>query len=104
MTEREKQDLQDTRRDVWRDQHGKCHVCEKVMMPDSMQLAHRIPQSKWALRKYGKRVIHHRANLRGVCWLECNDAVSISNHPVECDDLAMRIQLALDRRPLEVKP
>ncbi len=49
----------------------------------SSQLAHRIPQTKRNKKHYGEAVIHHELNLVPVCCLECNDAQSISNHPVE---------------------
>lgn len=76
---------------------GKCWVCRKPV-PWPGQLAHRIPQSRAMLRRYGVAVIHHPINLRLVCGLACNDAVSISNHPVQERELVRRIEYEI-RRP-----
>lgn len=65
----------------------RCRVCGKP----ATQLAHRIPQTKQNVKHYGERVIHHPYNLAWVCGLACNDAVSISNHPVDRARLLARI-------------
>lgn len=71
------------------EQKGRCGICHAAPMT---QLAHRIPQSKPMLRKYGSQVINHRRNLVGVCCLACNDKASISNHPLEIDKLVTEIR------------
>lgn len=67
----------------------RCPVCGELMM--TSQIAHRIPQTKANLRRYGEAVIHHEYNLERVCGLGCNDAVSISNHPLAKSALLVRI-------------
>jgi hypothetical protein len=72
------------------EQDWRCPVCgEPVGLAD--ELAHRIPQRKWCIAKYGPRIIHHRDNLVLTHTGTCNDAVSISNHPLEMERLAQSI-------------
>jgi hypothetical protein len=97
MTARERLAYEELYRQVEEDQHGGC-FCGRPMN----QLAHKIPQSRPMIRKYGKEVIHHRDNVVGVCCLECNDAVSISNHPVLIERLAVEIQRELGKPVVEV--
>ena len=49
------------------------------------------------MKQYGPRVIHHPLNLVLTHRGACNDAVSISNHPVEVDRLAARIRKELKK-------
>jgi len=60
------------------------------------QLAHRIPQTKANLKKYGKKIIHNQKNLTLTCCLECDAAVSISNNPGAIKKLIGRIESCLD--------
>jgi 5-methylcytosine-specific restriction endonuclease McrA len=62
-----------------------CVVCGRPLTSGVPQLAHRIGQTVGNLRQYGKRVIHHPANLASVCSLECNSAVDITRIPTEVD-------------------
>lgn len=103
MTERERFAFEELKRELLRE-HPICQVCGKR---PSTQCAHRIPKDKPNLRKYGKRIVHHRLNILAVCSLACNDAVSISNHPEEIKALVERIRGELDRErtggiPVEV--
>jgi len=66
-------------------------VCGEPVTVNGGELAHRIPQRKWCLAKYGPRIIHHRDNLVLIHPGACNDAVSISNHPLEMERLAQSI-------------
>jgi len=86
--ERDRDVYMDIYQTVVMDQKGRCGVCKQAPI---IQLAHRIPQSKAMIRKYGKAVIHHRRNLVGVCCLACNDKASISNHPVAIAKLVAAI-------------
>jgi hypothetical protein len=80
----------------------RCVVCYKHALDG--QLAHLIPQGKYGkavirrvLRKHGwpdtwwRRVMHSPMNMRLTCSLECNSAVSISNHPLEMEALVVEI-------------
>jgi 5-methylcytosine-specific restriction endonuclease McrA len=51
-------------RDGWR--------CQYCGAGGHLQLAHRVPQTKANLRKYGVHVIHHPDNLTTTCP-RCND-------------------------------
>ena len=88
-------------RRVWREQRGECHVCGKRLMLDEMELAHRVPQDKPMLRRYGEGRIHHRRNLRGVCRGAdaCNSGVSLRNHPQ--DEARLMAEIDEDRKPGE---
>jgi len=73
-----------TRRQLWREQHGKCGHCGCTLLQgpyDVWQLAHVLPQDKPMLKLYGEAVIHHPLNLRLVCSEYCNARVSMRNHP-----------------------
>lgn len=43
------------------------------------QIAHIIAKTKVNIKKYGKEIIHHKANLRSVCSLECNAEIMIGD-------------------------
>lgn len=60
-------------RDQWR-----CRVCGAPVTTTTAQLAHRIPQSKAMIKKYGKEIIHHPGNLLTTCSLECNNKVQVN--------------------------
>jgi hypothetical protein len=86
------------RQRLWERQAGRCAACGRIGDgPESMEAAHLIPQSEWALGKWGANIIHHDLNIRLVCRgrSECNDAVSISNQPRSCDRLAEEIRRVL---------
>lgn len=75
-------------------------VCGAMVYPMQCQLAHRIPQRKNMMARYGAAVIHHEKNLVAVCSLRCNDSVSISNHPLLIEELVAEIQGAIDEENL----
>ncbi len=79
---------------------GQCEVCHQPLALSDCQLAHRIPQTKYNLRTYGKTVLHHEYNLAAVCSLGCNSAVLLSpaTHPIEAKALIGRIQKNIEER------
>ena len=92
-------DLMAVRHNKWREAGGRCEVCRKPTPLHLGQLAHRIPQRKWCVKKWGADVIHHPLNLAWTCSLECNAAVSIGGWPVRCAELVEEIRSAMDDRP-----
>jgi hypothetical protein len=66
---------------------------------ESAQLAHKIPETKWAIRKYGFAVIDHVRNKAMTHPDYCNDQQNIQNWPLACDQLAEQIrkEIALGR-------
>lgn len=72
MTTRERIALDELRIQIHARSGGRCEVCGKPIAVTETQLAHRIPQSKMNLKKYGKEIIHHRMNLAATCSLRCN--------------------------------
>lgn len=66
------------RMEIFERDHFTC-ICQKsIMAHGTPQLAHRIPQRKHLLRRFGKDVIHHPVNMVSTCSLECNAEVSIA--------------------------
>lgn len=82
----------ETRTLVYNRAGGHCEVCGKLLGFLEYQMAHRIPQRQWLIRKYGEEVIHHYLNMAATCGLICNNKVSIGNHPVEIDKLVQEIK------------
>lgn len=79
---------------LYRAQGGRCAYCGTWLRPYEGELAHRIPQRKHMIRKYGAAVIHHPDNLAIVCRgsARCNSAMSIGGHPMEIDALVRSIR------------
>jgi len=84
MTDREAFEVIEKIRRKADDQGWICPVCNRNLYGAGTdpQWAHRIPQSKANIKKYGKDVIHHRLNGVVVCSLACNQAVSVRNEPI----------------------
>ena len=76
---------------------SRCEVCGKQLTLESCQLAHRIPKTKYNLKTYGAKVIHHDLNLAVVCSLRCNSAVlcNIATNPVEAGRIISEIREAI---------
>ena len=91
MTAREKDKLNEEKEIAIRLQKY-CAVCGRPLK--IAQWAHRINKSRVNIRKYGKKVIHHRFNLVLVCSLRCNAAVSLSPaaNPVPAEELVKKIR------------
>jgi hypothetical protein len=65
------------------------------------ELAHRIPEAKWAIRKWGWAVIDHDKN-KGITHRgPCNDAQNIQNDPLECEELAAEINKDLSKTTVQ---
>ena len=65
--------------------------CRERIGLDS-QLAHRIPQRKWCISRWGLEVIHHPDNMVLVCSLACNAAVQLNPISLEAKALAAEIR------------
>lgn len=95
MTGREQLKYEQTRIDVYNRAHGRCEECGAPIQYDTYQMAHKIPQSKMYLKKYGKEVIHHRLNFSATCSLICNGRSSIGCWPLKIDELVLEIRQEL---------
>ena len=74
-------------------QGGRCAVCGEMLDWMTFHAAHRIPQRKHWLRRYGKDVIHHPDNFFATCPTDrCNNAISIGNNRMRADDIAEEIE------------
>jgi hypothetical protein len=86
-------EIGDTFRAIFAREYGCCEVCGlSANRYGTAQLAHRIPQGKRWLRKYGAEVIHSPLNMALTCSLKCNGAVDIRNHPIEIAALVAKIK------------
>lgn len=70
---------------------GKCERCGKQLNKGIPQLAHIIPQKKWALARYGDDVVHHYNNMKITCSQKCNSSYSLGNNTYKCDQQARRL-------------
>lgn len=95
MTGKEQLEYAETRAYVYNRAGGYCQVCGNRLNWQTFQLAHKIPQDKRNVKRWGKKVIHHPLNLKATCSQSCNDRVSIRNHPVAQMELIQRIKEAL---------
>lgn len=75
----------------YNEQGGRCYICHAPLHDGNMQLAHRIPQRKWCLKKWGAAVIHHPKNMVLVCGLECNARAQLNPESLEAEVLAKTI-------------
>ncbi len=93
----EKEKAQETKRQLYYKQGGRCATCG-MRLAGGFDLAHKIPQTKTNLKKYGKEVIHHPLNMACTCHrADCNDAQMINpaTRPVEAEELVKKIKKAL---------
>ena len=97
MTEREKMEVAETKIRICQKQHFKCGACGELITPYTLQLAHRIPKTKYNLKTYGKEIIHNDMNLMAVCSLRCNDSVliNIAAQPIKSQELIDKIKESL---------
>jgi hypothetical protein len=86
-------DIAEMKMELWHDQGGACWTCREPIGVMDGELAHRIPQRKWCLKRYGAAVVHHKLNMRLTHSGRCNDAVSMAGRPMEM--LAMEIEDAV---------
>jgi hypothetical protein len=88
-----KEDEIDTmRRFKYAKQDGLCGVCRQPVPWMQFQLAHRIPQRKWCMARWGEEILHHHKNLVGVCGLECNAAAQLNPDGLEAALLSEEIK------------
>ena len=92
MNDRKTLAISEMKVEKWYAQDGKCATCGIPLSVPECELAHRIPQRKWCIAKWGPGVIHHRMNVALTHHGACNDKVSIGNQPVKMDALAEEIR------------
>ena len=88
--------IHETRETVATRAKYRCEVCGKPTPMNEGQLAHRIPQRKWCIKKWGIDVIHHPLNMAWTCGLACNNIVSIGGWPVRQAELVEEIREAMN--------
>ena len=90
-------EIQEQRLEIFQRDHWTCQHCGKHLNHyNSPQLAHRIPQSKTNIKKYGKSVIHHPDNIKSACCLGCNASLSIGSNNIQAFNLVRSIEKKLE--------
>ena len=92
MTGKQKLEAQEKKIQIYNMRGAICEGCKKNIPFSEAQLAHRIPQTKMYLKKYGTNIIHHNKNLALVCSLDCNSSVNIGGNPMAIKKLVEDIQ------------
>lgn len=80
---------------LFQQQGGMCAACRQMIGFHDGQLAHRIPQRKHLLQRYGEHIVHHPANLAVTHPGQCNDLVSLGGDPGGMAELARSIELQI---------
>lgn len=81
MTAREKFEIAEKKLLILVERGYQCEICGTIITDNTAQLAHRIPQTKANLKKFGPEVIHSAENILVVCSLRCNSLANIGNKP-----------------------
>lgn len=92
MTEKEKFLFAEKKTRIYIERGGVCEACFKAIPIQEAQLAHKLPQTKYNLKQYGKDYIHHPFNISLVCSLKCNSSISIAHNPESIMELLLDIQ------------
>ena len=91
MTEREKFDAEEQKREIISAHGGICQY-PGCYLP-ARDLAHRIGKGNEFIEKYGCEVVHHRLNMVPVCGKQShNDYFNIGHNPVKTARLVARIR------------
>ena len=89
MTNREKLEADETKQNIIATMGYRCEVCGNPVNYFTAQIAHRIPQTRAYMQKYGKDIMHHPFNLAVTCCLKCNSAVLLNpaTNPIKASEL-----------------
>jgi len=80
----EQENIQEMKARKLSEQNGRCAGCgELFKVSDKIELAHKIPQRRWTIKKYGKEIIHHELNMELTHSGDCNSAVQMSPNKTE---------------------
>jgi hypothetical protein len=60
------------------------------------ELAHRVPQRKWCIAKWGKDAIHHRRNVVGTHDGYCNSNSQLDPGSIEAAELMASIRKEIE--------
>jgi hypothetical protein len=101
-TERLTDTIGQLKAEVYAAQAGFCWYCQEPMKFMTFELAHRAPQRKWLIEKWGSRVIHHPRNVVGTHPGYCNGRAQLDPNSLECDEhlaaIRKEIESAKDNR------
>jgi len=83
--------LTELRRLKYYQQGGQCKTCGRPLR-EGFELAHRIPQRKWCIARWGADVIHHPDNMDATCPGACNSAAQLDPNSLKAEELAAAIK------------
>jgi hypothetical protein len=79
------------------EQNGVCAYCgQDLLATDKVELAHRVPQRKYLLKKYGKEIIHHPLNMKLTHAGNCNAGVQLMPESLPAKRLIEKIREAIE--------
>lgn len=96
--ERRNLHLAEQRIRLWRYQKGRCATCGQIhTSPESMELAHKVAETKANIKAWGFDAIDDDENKAMVCrekraGFDCNSAQNIGNKPASSRHLMERIR------------
>lgn len=98
--------LRETKLRKYIQQYCRCEICGKRVLPENvftMELAHKIIQSKQNKKKYGEEIIHHDNNMILVCSKTCNTTAIIKFNSLSEKKLVEEIKKEIKQESCQVK-
>lgn len=90
MLERIRQTIAERRFEVYQQQSGRCFTCGMPMPYTEFELAHRIPQRKWCIKRWGQDVVH--ASTVGTHRGGCNSGAQLDPNSLAAEKLAATLR------------
>jgi hypothetical protein len=81
---------------VFSEQEARCWYCGEPLRYLHLELAHRVPQRKWCIQKWGKAAIHHRRNMVATHSGYCNSMAQLDPESKEAEALMASIRKELE--------
>ncbi len=95
MTERNAMEISERRYEVYQQQSGRCFTCGMPMSFTGFELAHRLPQREWCIKRWGAGVVH--ASTVGTHPGRCNSGAQLNPDSLTAERLAQTLRRELRR-------
>lgn len=92
---RDSADIEEVKREKLEEQHGTCPIC-RLPLNGGGELANRIPQRRWCIKRFGADVIHHPMNMM-LTHSQCNSGAQINPESLWAQSLAATIKSEMRR-------
>ena len=83
--ERVSDQIQETRGKLYSDQNALCWWCHLPMAFNDFELAHRVPQRRWCLDRWGAAAVQHPRNLVATHSGYCNARAQLDPESAEAE-------------------